>query len=465
MRSGQPTFSIIYSCLILLLMAPAFTHAQEQWYHVRDVKISGHKHTKEFVVLREMQIKKGDSIRASDLNAELEAARQHIYNTVLFVKVYVEAGFLDSTNILVNVILEERWYIFPIPDINLVDRSFNEWWVKHHADLNRLNYGINFFHNNLRGRSDPLKIYLNGGYTPTIAFSYSHPYSNHRLSRGFTTGVGYTQQREVGYRTSYNNEIEFYRKDNFVSKAWNARIGYIIRNGLRKKETILLGYLWTKVDDSVVIKNPNYFNQPGTSKGVPEFSYQLQYFDVDNIIYPLTGSIYELMIHKQGLKLKGGLNFFSLVGGYKWFGTLGKKWNFSMQFLAECKLPFKQAYVNQKALGFENYLRGLEYYVVDGVAYSLSIFDIKRDLVHFSIPTFIRSKPYRRMPFRIYAKAYMDIGYSYLKTNPGRLNNKFLHGKGFGLDVVTFHDLHLKIEYSFNQLGQNGLFLHNQSGL
>ncbi len=35
-----------------------------------------------------------------------------------------------------------------------------------------------------------------------------------------------------------------------------------------------------------------------------------------------------------------------------------------------------------------------------------------------------------------------------------------LYTAGFGIDLVTFYDLSFKLDYSFNQLGQNGLFLH-----
>lgn len=465
MRSGQITFSIFFSCLLFHVLLSNSSTAQSQWLHINEIKISGNRHTKEFVVLREMPIKKGDSVRSTNLKAVLEQARKFIYNTLLFVKVVAESEALDSNHIQINIKLQERWYIYPIPDIHIEDRSFNEWWVTHHADINRLNFGINFIHNNLQGRSDPLKIYLNGGYARTIAFSYSHPYSNHRLTRGFTTGGGYTKVRETSYLTSYDNKMQFFKKDNFVNDSWNARIGFIIRNGLRKRETITLEYNWNKVDDSIIILNPRYFNQGVNQKGSLQLAYQLQYFDVDNIAYPLLGNIYGISIIKQGFRIKGGVNFFSLAGEFKRFYSPGNKWYFSMQYLAQCKLPFNQPYVSLRALGFNDYVRGLEYYVIDGVASLLAVFDLKKELIRFSVPTFIKGPAYHRIPFRIYAKAYTDLGYTYLKYDRGKLNNNLLWGKGFGLDIVTLHDLHLRVEYSFNQLGQNGLFLHNQSGL
>jgi hypothetical protein len=45
------------------------------------------------------------------------------------------------------------------------------------------------------------------------------------------------------------------------------------------------------------------------------------------------------------------------------------------------------------------------------------------------------------------------------------LNNTFLYTGGVGIDILTFYDLNIRIEYSFNQLNKNGLFLHTKSGM
>jgi hypothetical protein len=38
-----------------------------------------------------------------------------------------------------------------------------------------------------------------------------------------------------------------------------------------------------------------------------------------------------------------------------------------------------------------------------------------------------------------------------------------LYSGGVGIDIVTFYDIILKFEWSFNQLGENGLYLHRKS--
>ena len=70
-----------------------------------------------------------------------------------------------------------------------------------------------------------------------------------------------------------------------------------------------------------------------------------------------------------------------------------------------------------------------------------------------------------KVPFAFYGKTYADAGYSYIKRQfDTRLNNRLLYSGGIGLDIVTLYDISFRIEYSFNQLGENGLFLHTKGG-
>ena len=79
------------------------------------------------------------------------------------------------------------------------------------------------------------------------------------------------------------------------------------------------------------------------------------------------------------------------------------------------------------------------------------------------MPFRIHSIPY--IPFTFFAKTYADLGYEYNKKEfAANLNNKLLYTGGFGIDILTFYDVNLRFEYSFNQLNQKGLFLHTQSG-
>ena len=59
----------------------------------------------------------------------------------------------------------------------------------------------------------------------------------------------------------------------------------------------------------------------------------------------------------------------------------------------------------------------------------------------------------------LFAKTYADAGWSSITRElDTKLNNRLLYTGGIGIDMLTLYDICLKIEYSFNQLGEKGLF-------
>ena len=80
-------------------------------------------------------------------------------------------------------------------------------------------------------------------------------------------------------------------KTDFVYKSWYINAGYTIRKGFFTKHIFSASYSYIKVADSVITTpyNPNYFKDPVTSKGFIDLIYTLQYANVNNGSYPLTG--------------------------------------------------------------------------------------------------------------------------------------------------------------------------------
>lgn len=466
-RSNTSNFSFVDTALL-----SANTHNK---VCIKGLQVTGTKRTKIYIVYREIQFKKGDSVLISDLYKELEQARAQVYNTTLFNEVKFEVTALDTANITIQVRVLERWYLYPVPQFKWIDRNFNEWYKTYNHSLSRVDYGIKFVHYNLSGRRDQLRIYFINGYTRNVSFSYTAPYSNKKLTDGFTIGGGYLQKREMSIKTNSNDSLLFYPSDSatkakadFIYKSWYVNAGYTIRRGFFTKHIFSASYTYIKVADSVITGkyNPNYFKDPVTSKGVFDLNYRMQYSNVDNGSYPLKGKTAYLSLLKRGLGFTGGVNMFMVEAGLNRYFDLGKKWYSIVQLSGSLKLPFDQAYINQRGLGYgENYLRGLEYYVIDGVGTALVKSTLKKKLVAFDIPFRLFPKVFTKIPISVFAKSYADLGYAYTKKKYDTyLNNRLLYSGGFGIDILTLYDINLKFEYSFNQLGKNGLFLHNQSG-
>ena len=432
---------------------------------IKNIVIAGTKKTKNILVYREIQFKQGDSILINEVQKELEQARIQIYNTTLFNDVTLYYFIIDSNNISVNVQVTERWYFYPVPQFQLVGRNFNDWYKTNHANFDRVNYGLRFVHYNLRGQRDQLRIYLINGYTRNISFLYSNPYRNSSLNNGFIIGAGYFQNREIIYKTDSANKPLFYKPPNFSRNTLFANIGFTIRKGLFTKHIFTVSYMHQKIDDLIIsLKyNPLYFNEPVTKINILDFNYIFQYTHVNNSSYPLTGKAVFISIQKRGLKFKSGINMLQLDASVNKYSNWGKGWYSGVRFNGKIKLPFNQAYINQQGLGYkENYLRGLEYYVIDGLATILIKSNIKKKIISFNIPFTLFPKIFTKIPFTIFAKTYADIGYVYnKKNNDAYLNNRILYSGGFGIDILTLYDINLRLEYSFNQLKENGLFLHN----
>ncbi len=165
---------------------------------------------------------------------------------------------------VIEVSVKEKWYIYPAPQFQLVDRNLNEWINTYNADLERVIYGAKFSHYNLSGRRDQLRIFLLTGYARNFSAVYSAPYSNRKLTEGFSIGAGFTQNREIIYKTSFNNGTFRYRDTSkgFVRNTFAVSGAYLLRKGFYKRHVFSLGYTFTSVEDSLVTKYaPGYFNK------------------------------------------------------------------------------------------------------------------------------------------------------------------------------------------------------------
>ena len=69
---------------------------------------------------------------------------------------------------------------------------------------------------------------------------------------------------------------------------------------------------------------------------------------------------------------------------------------------------------------------------------------------------------FKVMPFRIYLSLNQDLGIVntpfYAQGNP--LANRWLWSGGLGLDMITYYDKVIQIQYTINHLREKGLFLH-----
>ena len=123
-----------------------------------------------------------------------------------------------------------------------------------------------------------------------------------------------------------------------------------------------------------------------------------------------------------------------------------------------------QPYFSQEALGFDDYVRTYEYYVIDGQDFWLNKNAVKYKIIdkkNFEIP-YIKMSQFKKAHYSLYLTLFSDFGY--VKDNQNfkenNLTNSILSGSGISIDYLTYYDKLIRIEYGMNKLGEKGIFLH-----
>jgi len=431
--------------------------------YIFSVLIEGNRRTKERIILREMAYKQGDSIPVSHLYEILEEARSLIYNTNLFSLVEVRVEMNSAFAINIHIKLIERIYLVPSPEFTLSDRNFNEWWKTYNADLDRITYGVKIRHSNLTGNADRISLFAMNGFSRLLSLQYTTPYVNKEMTKGISAGITYTRQRELIYKTTFENKLLTYRKENYINENFFIQMSYLIRKGFYTKQNLQFNLTIFQVDDSILDAryNPDYFLTGTTNFIMPEISYTHQYIKTDNVNYPRAGRLLNLRLAKRGIGWSGDMNALMLDASYKWYRPINKHWFYSWQMATKIRMPFKQPYLNRLAFGYADYyLRGLEFRVIDAVASGIQKFTLTRGIMDRRIKIPLRNRYIPFLPVKLYLKSYADVGYAYDRPeNRTRLSNKLLYTGGVGLDVLTLYDIQASFEYSLNQLNEKGLFL------
>jgi outer membrane protein assembly factor BamA len=433
-------------------------------FTIREIAVSGNKKTKESVILRELPFQSGEIYNLSDLVKEFETARKQLLNTSLFHEVVVALKGFDGNNIDILVAVKERWYLFPVPYIKFVDRNINQWIVEQNAKLNRINYGLKILYNNVSGRNDKLNLYLINGYTKQISLSYDRPYIDKKMKWGINSGFAIGSNREVNYNTINDKQVFFKDTNNFVRTFFRAFGEATYRPAIKTRHRFGISYTIETITDTIVSLNPKYFTDGRDKISFPEFYYLMNYTDVDYNPYPLKGYIVELYLAKRGLNKEINMWLLSAKASGSW--EIAKKTYFGAKLAGAVKVPFNQPYFNQRLLGYGDFfMQGYEYYVIDGVAGGYAKANLTREILNLGFRVKRKKDviPYQ-IPFRAYAKTFVNAGYAYHPTpETNTLNNRMLYSWGVGIDIITHYDFTLKFEWSFNVLGENALYLHRKT--
>jgi len=467
--------ALFYVVVFRMVQVSAQPDIPTQKVIVGKIEISGNKKTLDNIIFRELVIVAGDTVTTDEFSKRVNQSRLNLLNTSLFNFVTFDTvpdntgGMQAVMNVKISLL--ERWYVWPVPVLQITDRNFNAWWQT--RDFTRINYGCDIKWYNFTGRMDELDATLQFGKNLQFSLAYQDPYIDKRKRFGIGFEAGYRNDREVGYITM-NDELVFAFDHEGFSEEKFFSVNGTFRNGIFTTHQLVVGFSGFSFADSLLMLNPDFSYSGVNEPAFFNIYYKLKVDHRDIKYYPLKGWYADLELNKSGL----GFNFEKPVN-IAWaksttrlYSQIGKRWYTGISFIGKVSSSAWQPYFQIQALGYSrDYVRGYEYNVIDGKHFALVRTNVKFALLPERSYTigFIPTPKFGQIHYACYLTAFADASYvwqpQWIGMNNNVLPRTLLAGAGLGIDLVTYYDKVVRIEYSLNKSGESGIFIHFIAGI
>jgi len=407
----------------------------KETFKVDSIKILGNKNTKDFIILRELNFSIGDIIN----NETLLFNRERIFSLGIFTKVSVLLEKRGEKNIAV-IMIEESWYIFPIPFINVREKSFE-----------RTSYGISLKYKNFRGRNETIRATASFGYDPFYRFEYENPLliSSAEISLYLSFAFGSPINKSPLLEKLYGKPFDF--KTVLLSAILGKRV--------TKESSFFFIFNYSN------IKSPsNYFNDymASGSSSDKQITAGLSYsYDSRNLKqYASKGEYLELNYLLNGIGNKN-ISYNTInIDTRKYqeiYKSLLVKGHLNLRHTFGKRIPL----YDNSMLGYDYYIRGNRYNISEGNNRILASLELAYPILpewNFAIDLPILPNSLTRSRIAIIAGIFSDAGTVFNNVDKFELNN-FSSGYGFGLTFLFLPYSAFRIEYAFNEFGKGELLL------
>lgn len=441
---------------------PPDTSDQPEFYVINGIEISGNHVTKSKIVLRELTFGLNDTIDAGKLREYFARSRENLLKISLFNFVHFDSKAEGKNLLRIFIQLEERWYTWPEIHFNHADRNLSAWWKT--KDFSRINYGLGLSQYNFRGRKEKIAVKGITGFTTQLALTYDNVYLDQEQKHSLNLAAFYENQNKLVYITKENvpqvfsDDHKIYRKQNYIVK-------YTYRQRLYNIHRLILSYEKYQVSDTVASLHSGFL---GSGKTQSDFLTLIYFFESDHTdlkYYPLEGNLFNLQISCSGL-LNSGFNKAEIRTGYfsfhKLFPRIYGNAGVRFQLANKSRIP----YIMIVGLGYDDFLRGYENYVVDGYNFLLFKSSVKYELLPFRIIrlNFLPLRQFNKIHVSSYLNLFFDAGYVHDYYTDYQIYGNTLVGKplfsgGIGIDIVTYYDKMLRIDLASNSIGDLGIFV------
>lgn len=393
---------------------------------IDSILIKGNDQTEEFIILRELTFEPGDT-----LNPVLASYnRERIYSLTIFNEVKLKPFRTGEIDYLL-IEIEESWYIYPLPFVNLKDR-----------DWDKISYGMALRVKNFRGRNEDIFAKFSLGYDPSLAIAYSNPNLVHNLDLFTEFQLGYS---EVNNRSKIAENLvgadfdyKFYYTKFFLGK----------RFGLFHRLSLLAGFDY--------IEAPFYLKGISASNGRIDrtFIIGLYYsYDTRDLRQYATDGILGVASYEyKGIgnsSIDYSIFAFDFREYRKLFGSLVGKWTFAAR-ITSGDVP----YYDFSYLGLGQRIRGHWFDQQEGnnlyfasVELNYWILNDKR-LNFYWVPILPKSLLSYRVGF--IWQLFIDTGVTRFHGEPLTLRN-FETGYGTGFSILLLPYFTMRVEYAVNE--------------
>lgn len=440
---------------------PIFLLAQDN-LTIESINISGNTKTKNFIIEREISFSKGDIISSKDTLDKKLLIIQNLTNTNLFNEIKVQYSQGSNNDLIsINIWVQERWYLWPNPKFEIIERNVITWW-NNGRNLERANYGVFLSHFNFRGRREILRLKLKLGYVQTIGFDYDNPFLSQKGKWGLRTAYHYLSRDEIPV-TSENAKWIFFQDENqIVRKEHQSFLQLYYRPRFFELHKFTLNFRNTAITDTVAQSFPVYLNNNESKLQYFSLKYEFRIDKRNDKDFPTNGIYFEGSVEKVGL-FNDTPNNFLLTSEWKSFHPLSKKIHFAFGARGTYALGNSMPTYAEPVLGRRELPRAYDAYLIHGQSYAVIRTNIRyKFLDEKSITVPKVGKRFNNIPLQSYLSLHGDIGYvnDFTDYRINGLNNTLLYSMGIGIESLTFYDIVSRFEYSVNHMLESGIFIH-----
>ena len=457
--------------ILLLFLSPGImlsVSGSPDALKVNEIRIQGNHVTSEKYILRELAFRLNQTLSSDSAEYLRTTSINNLMKTSLFNFVEIELQESGDGLLTVNVRLTERWYIWPYAYLNHADRNFSEWWRT--KDLDKLEYGAGLKVNNFRGMGETLLLNFRLGNYAKIEFDYRGIFLDKAKHNSISLLASWSAKKVLPYLIESDKEL-ILNEDFFLLRSLNLSAKYKYRKGFFNSHNVEIGFWNNRIADTIRLLNPYYAGEGTSSQKYFNLKYEFKQDNRDSHIYPKTGHLLVAGINKKGFNiLPGEYNALDIYGQYYYYKKIISRFYFATGIWLFATLSDEYVFSSQTGLGYLQFVRGYEYYPVNGdnawlfkSLFKYELLPVK--VIKLNVWPVRKLHQFNRIPLEIYSNLFFDAGYvndgsGFYRIYNNSLVNKVMYSTGIGIDFVTYYDKVLRLDYSFNALGESGLFIH-----